>query len=91
VIRRCGNEMGKMTIREIWTLDDEQKRRVLHLVRDRDLACEECGAGDFEVGKALQLGRIWHNEEHGYYMVALRCENCRARTGIRLRDSEFLW
>jgi hypothetical protein len=37
------------------------------------------------------LGRIWHNEEHGYYMVALRCENCRARTGIRLRDSEFLW
>jgi hypothetical protein len=80
-----------MMLRDNRYLDDEQKRRVLDLVRDRDLACAECGTGDFEVGKALQLGNLWHNEEHGYYMVALRCENCRTPTGIRLHHSEFLW
>ena len=81
-----------MIIRENRELDESQKRSVLELVRERGVACESCGSHDFAVGEALELGRLWHNEEHGMYMVALRCEvpDCNVSTGIRLRRTEFL-
>lgn len=74
-------------------LDEAQKRAVLERVRERGFACESCGSGDFEVGDALFLGFLFLSEERDEYMVALTCANpeCRTpRTGIRLREAEFL-
>jgi hypothetical protein len=72
-------------------LDENQKRRVLEKVRERGFTCGSCGSGDFEVGEALYLGFLFFDEEHGTYMVALRCEKSEcARTGIKLHESEFL-
>jgi hypothetical protein len=81
-----------MTTRENIKLGEEQKRKVSKLVEERGVACQGCGSTDFAVGDALQLGRLWFNEEHGAYMVGLRCEEpgCRELTGIRLHRSEFL-
>ena len=74
-------------------LDENQKRRVLEKVREQDFACGSCSSNDFEVGEALYLGFLFLDEEHGTYMVALTCQepDCEdPRTGIKLRESEFL-
>lgn len=62
---------------------------MLEHVRERGFSCESCGSTGFEVGRSMELGHIWHNEEPGNYMVALRCENCGAPTGIRMHESWF--
>lgn len=79
-----------MAINPFKELDESQKQRVLELARERDVTCESCGVSDFAVGRAMEMGFIWHNEEPGTYMVGLRCEDCGALTGIRLHESEFL-
>lgn len=83
--------MPAKTIREIRPLDGDEKRRALKSVEELDFACEVCRSEDLEVGDALQLGRLWHNEEHGYYLVALTCTKCRTPTGVRLHESRFLF
>lgn len=82
------------SLEDLRTFPTKQTQRVMHnflgLASVRDVTCESCGASDFAVGRAMEMGRIWHNEEHGTYMVGLRCEDCGALTGIRLHESEFL-
>ena len=83
-----------MIFRETTELIENQRRRVLERVEERNFTCARCGSGDFEVGEALGMGFLFLDEEHGTYMVALTCENpgCGSpRTGIRLHRSEFLW
>ncbi len=75
-------------------LNDDQKRKVLEKVEERNFTCESCGSGDFEVGDALGMGFLFLDEEHGTYMVALTCKGSGCgdpRRGIRLHRSEFLW
>ena len=81
-----------MILNESTVLNERQKQRVLRAVKEMGFTCGSCGAGDFEVGEALEMGHMWHNEEHGVYMVALTCKNpgCRTPTGIKLRESQFL-
>ena len=74
-------------------LDENQRRRVLEKVRERGLRCGNCGSEDFEVGEALYLGFLFLDEDNDTYMVALSCKgpDCETpRTGIRLREAEFL-
>ncbi|MGH3145810.1 MAG: hypothetical protein ACRDTR_08415 [Rubrobacter sp.] len=82
-----------MVIGENMTLDENQKRRVLAKVEERNFTCGNCGADDFEGGDALYLGFLFLSEEHDNYMVALTCKepDCETpRTGIKLREAEFL-
>jgi hypothetical protein len=81
-------------IRENTELTEDQKRRVLERVEERNFTCARCGSDDFKVREALEMGFLFLDEEHGTYMVALTCENpgCGSpRTGIRLHRSAFLW
>ena len=45
------------------------------------------------MGGALELGFLFLDEDHGTHMAALTCESpgCKARTGIKLHESEFLY
>jgi len=82
-----------MIISENKKLDENQKRRVLENVGERDVACGSCGSNDFEVGEALYLGFLFLDEDNDAYMVALTCKepDCDApRTGIRLHEADFL-
>lgn len=79
-----------MTVNPFKKLDESQSQRVLSRIKERSFVCPNCGSDSFEVGRAMELGHIWHNEQIGSYMVALTCESCRTPTGIRLRESEFL-
>ena len=74
-------------------LDETQKRRVREKVREKGLACENCGSTYFEVGEALYLGFLFLSEDHDNHMVALTCKkpDCGApRTGIRLHEADFI-
>jgi hypothetical protein len=84
--------------------DDHARPELISLVpvdRDRVAAevaakgghCESCGGTEFEVGHALYLGYLFLDEDNDAYMVALTCRNpecAQPRTGIRLREKEFL-
>lgn len=70
-------------------LGDSAARTVSDLVASRDFACATCGAGHFTVGDALEMGSIWPDEELGTYMIALTCQDCGTRTGIRLTETQF--
>jgi hypothetical protein len=82
-----------MKVDDILTLGGEQKLRVLEQVESKHFTCGNCGSEDFRVGDALYLGFLFHSEQDEDYLVGLNCENpdCETpRTGIRLRESEFL-
>jgi hypothetical protein len=75
-------------------LTEEQKRRVLRKIEEKEVVCGSCGSGDFEVGEALYLGFLFLSEDQDAYMVALTCKGlgCESpRTGIRLHQLDFLW
>jgi hypothetical protein len=36
------------------------------------------------------MGSIWPNEELHTYMIALTCQHCGTRNGIRLHKTQFL-
>ncbi len=78
-----------MTVNPFKKLDESQRQRVLSRIGERSFVCPNCGSRSFEIGRAMELGHIWHNEEIGTYMVALTCESCQTPTGIRLHESEF--
>lgn len=83
-----------MIIGDNKVLTEEQKRRVLRKTGEKGVVCGGCGSGDFEVGNALYLGFLFLSEAQDAYMVALTCTGpgCEsARTGIRLRELDFLW
>ena len=74
-------------------LHETQKRRVLERVGERGFACGGCGSQDFEVGEALYLGFLFLDEDNDMYVVALTCKESGCdvpRTGIKLREAEFL-
>ncbi|MGH3319517.1 MAG: hypothetical protein ACRDN9_04940 [Streptosporangiaceae bacterium] len=71
-------------------LDDACRRKVLDAAWEHGPACGRCGSRHLDVGDALEMGSIWPDEALGTYMAALTCRDCGARTGIRLRESEFL-
>jgi hypothetical protein len=83
-----------MTVRpELISLVPADRDRVLNLVAAKGGHCERCGATDFEVGHALYLGFLFLDEDDDAYMVALTCRNpecTQPRTGIRLREKDFL-
>ena len=75
-------------------LTEGQKQQALARIGELSFSCGSCGSRNFQVGDALEMGFLFLSEEHGSYMVALTCENpkCESpRTGIRLRDYEFLY
>ncbi len=83
-----------MIIEDNKELTEEQRRRVLLKVEERDVACRSCGSVDFEVGEALYLGFLFLSEDGDAYMVALTCKDagCESpRTGIKLHQLDFLW
>jgi hypothetical protein len=78
---------------ELVSLDRADCDRVLAQVAAKGGHCETCGATDFEVGHALYLGFLFLDEDDDAYMVALTCRNpecTQPRTGIRLREKDFL-
>jgi hypothetical protein len=78
---------------ELVSLDPADCDRVLAQVAAKGGHCETCGATDFEVGHALYLGFLFLDEDDDAYMVALTCRNpecTQPRTGIRLREKDFL-
>ena len=78
---------------ELVSLDPADCDRVLAHVAAKGGHCETCGATDFEVGHALYLGFLFLDEDDDAYMVALTCRNPKCtqpRTGIRLREKDFL-
>jgi hypothetical protein len=78
---------------ELVSLDPADCDRVLAQVAAKGGHCETCGATDFEVGHALYLGFLFLDEDDDAYMVALTCRNPKCtqpRTGIRLREKDFL-
>lgn len=78
---------------EITRLTDSERDRVRTEAHRRRATCAACGSHEFTVGDALYVGFLFVNEEPGTYMVALTCTNDGCpdpRTGIRLRESEFL-
>lgn len=77
---------------ELISLVPVDRDRVAELVAAKGGHCDRCGATDFEVGHALYLGYLFLDEDLDAYMVALTCRNpdCGWRTGIRLRENEFL-
>src|SRR5699024_5496720 len=75
------------------SLSPKQRDRVRSRLVKRRNACGSCGNTEFEIGKALYLGFLWLSEHTDAYMIALTCTNpeCAApRTGIRLREGDFL-
>jgi hypothetical protein len=78
---------------ELIQLDDAAGKRVREQIEAKGGHCEGCGGTDFGVGDALYLGFLFLDEDQDAYMVALTCRNpdCPVpRTGIRLRDRDFL-
>jgi hypothetical protein len=78
---------------ELVSLEPADRDRVLAQVAAKGGHCEACGATDFEVGHALYLGFLFLDEDDDAYMVALTCRNPKCtqpRTGIRLREKDFL-
>lgn len=78
---------------ELTALDSQDRHRVLAQIAAKGGYCENCGGTDFEVGDALYLGFLFLDEDDDAYMVALTCRNrdCgKPRTGIKLREGEFL-
>jgi hypothetical protein len=78
---------------ELVDLDSASRDRVLRQIAAKGGHCGRCAATDFDVGHALYLGFLFLDEDRDAYMVALTCRNPRCtspRTGIVLRDSEFL-
>lgn len=78
---------------DLTTLSAEQQDRVLDVIARHGWACGSCEQKEFKVGHALYLGFLFRREEQDAYMVALTCTNPRCgspRTGLRLRESEFL-
>jgi hypothetical protein len=78
---------------ELVSLEPADRDRVLVQVAAKGGHCEACGATDFEVGHALYLGFLFLDEDDDAYMVALTCRNPKCtqpRTGIRLREKDFL-
>ncbi|MGA8546823.1 MAG: hypothetical protein WB785_16395 [Mycobacterium sp.] len=77
---------------ELISLVPVDRDRVLAQVAAKGGHCESCGQTDFEVGHALYLGFLFLDEDSDAYMVALTCCNpeCGQRTGIRLREKDFL-
>ena len=78
---------------ELISLVPADRDRVLALVAVKGGHCETCGATDFEVGHALYLGFLFLDEDDDAYMVAWTCRNpkcAQPRTGIRLREKDFL-
>ncbi|MGH3434884.1 MAG: hypothetical protein ACRDRN_00285 [Sciscionella sp.] len=84
-----GNPDGPLS-RNHRRLAGTQRRKVLDVVETRDLTCGRCGDRRFTVGDGLEMGSIWPDEDLGTYMIALTCEHCGAKSGVRLRESEFL-
>ncbi len=77
---------------ELISLVPVDRDRVLAQLAAKGGHCESCGQTDFEVGHALYLGFLFLDEDNDAYMVALTCSNpeCRQRTGIKLREKDFL-
>lgn len=77
---------------ELISLVPVDRDRVLAQLAAKGGHCESCGQTDFEVGHALYLGYLFLDEDNDAYMVALTCRNheCGQRTGIRLREKDFL-
>lgn len=71
-------------------LDDTHTQKVRDHLTERAVVCQHCRSQTFTVGDALEMGSIWPNEELGTYMIALTCRHCGTRSGIRLRESQFL-
>ena len=82
-----------MTLGDNKRLEKNQKHRVLEKIREHGITYGNCSSEDFEVGDSLYLGFLFLSEDRDNYMVALTCRNpgCpNPRTGIRLREAEFL-
>jgi hypothetical protein len=78
---------------ELIGLVPADRDRVLRMVAEKGGHCERCGGTNFEVGHALYLGFLFLDEDDDAYMVALTCRNphcTQPRTGIRLREKDFL-
>jgi hypothetical protein len=78
---------------ELIALNLRERQRVSELIEVKGGYCESCSHTDFDVGHALYLGYLFLNEDSDAYMVALTCRNpecAKPRTGIVLRDREFL-
>jgi hypothetical protein len=77
---------------ELISLVPADRDRVVAQLAAKGGHCESCGQTDFEVGHALYLGFLFLDEDNDVYMVALTCRNpeCGQRTGIRLREKDFL-
>ncbi len=78
---------------ELIDLNSAARQRVLENVSVKGGHCGQCGATDFEVGRAMYLGYLFLNEDDDAYMVALSCRNpdCpMPRTAIVLRRDDFL-
>ena len=77
---------------ELISLVPVDRDRVVAQVAAKGGHCESCGGTDFEVGHALYLGFLFLDEDDDAYMVALTCRNpeCGQRTGITLRENDFL-
>ena len=77
---------------ELISLVPVDRDRVTELVAAKGGHCERCGGTGFDVGHALYLGFLFLDEDIDAYLVALTCRDpgCGWRTGIRLREKEFL-
>lgn len=77
---------------ELISLVPVDRDRVAELVAAKGGHCERCGGTGFDVGHALYLGFLFLDEDIDAYLVALTCRDpdCGRRTGIRLREKEFL-
>lgn len=70
-------------------LNDRQTRNVHAQLAEQNVACQHCQSHYLQVGDALEMGSIWPNEDLGTYMIALTCQHCSARNGIRFHESQF--
>lgn len=77
---------------ELISLVPVDRDRVAELVAAKGGHCERCGGTGFDVGHALYLGFLFLDEDIDAYLIALTCRDpaCGRRTGIRLREKEFL-
>jgi hypothetical protein len=91
-MRRSG-AMSEMERPELIGLVPVDRDRVAAEVAAKGGHCESCGGTELDVGHALYLGYLFLDEDNDTYMVALTCRNpecAQPRTGIRLREKEFL-
>jgi DNA-directed RNA polymerase subunit RPC12/RpoP len=71
-------------------LNDRHTHKIRDQLTERAVACPHCRSQDFTIGDALEMGSIWPNEELHTYMIALTCQHCGTRNGIRLHKTQFL-